>query len=412
MNASSTLMQITANSKKSFTVKLRLESIAGVFLAGLTWLNPFMAQAVPRVPTEGFEVLERLPMRPGDTTARELADLRSKVEIASHVTPPDPEPAALLAQRYFDLAMARGDPRYVGYADAVVRPYANTHSASLLGVRGQLLQYRHLFDEALKEFDAALQADPQFASAHAWRGAIYLVQAKYRAADEECQALQRLARPALFGACKGLVLAYGGELDKGHAALQAALQISQDKGNRLWLLTRLGEVSAWRGQPARAEQYFRDALSLGLDDGYLLAAWTDFLLDHKRPAEVVKWLAPWEASDSLLLRLALAETQLKLASAQAHVQALDDRFAAAKLRGDTTHRAEEARFQLQLKNNAALAVTLAAANYQVQKEPRDARVLLEAAVAAHDPAAAQAARDWLQSSRFEDPYVRQLGAQR
>ena len=104
--------------------------------------------------------------------------------------------------------------------------------------------------------------------------------------------------------------------------------------------------------------------------------------------EVVKLLAPWEASDPLLLRLAEAETLLQLPTAQAHVQALDDRFAAAKLRGDTTHRAEEARFQLRLLSNSALAVQLATANYQVQKEPRDLLVLLESALAARDTAAA------------------------
>ena len=91
--------------------------------------------------------------------------------------------------------------------------------------------------------------------------------------------------------------------------------------------------------------------------------------------------------------------------------ALDDRFAAAKLRGDTTHRAEEARFQLRLRKNAALAVQLASANYQVQKEPRDLRMLLEAALAAKDTAAAQPGRDWLQSTGFEDARIRALAAQ-
>ena len=133
-------------------------------------------------------------------------------------------------------------------------------------------------------------------------------------------------------------------MEAGSAALQRALDETRDAGNRLWLLTRLGEVAAWRGQPEEAEKHYRAALALGIDDGYLLAAWSDFLLDRQRPAEVVKWLAGWEASDGLLLRLALAETALKLPAAKAHVQALADRFAAAKVRGDTTHRAEEARY--------------------------------------------------------------------
>jgi tetratricopeptide (TPR) repeat protein len=370
---------------------------------------PLNVCAAPRVPAQDSEVLERLPLRAVDPTARELADLRAAVNNAAKIDPTDPSAATLLAQRYFDLALSRGDPRYVGYADAAIQPFAQSNSAPLLVMRGQLLQYRHGFDAALQNFAAALQADPQFALAHAWRGAIFLVQADYVAAQKECDALQRLGRTTLTGACVGLLKAYTGQMSGAEDVLQAALKQSPSTENRLWLLTRLGEVAAWRGHPERAEKYYREALALDLDDGYLLAAWADFLLDQNRPADVVKWLAKWESSDGLLLRLALAETVLKQSAAAAHVQALDDRFAAAKQRGDTTHRAEEARFQLALKGNPQLAVQLASANYQIQREPRDARVLLQAALAAKDSKAAKPVQDWLQSSGFEGLQLRQLG---
>jgi len=375
-----------------------------------TCLSPLDLRAAPRLPTDPAEVLERLPMRPGDATARELAGLRAAVTRAAKEVPADPLPATHLAGRYYDLATARGDPRYIGYADAVMAPFARSQDPAVLTVRGQLRQYRHDFDGALADFAGALRADPQFALAHAWRGAIYLVQADYAAARAECDALLALDRATLYGGCIGLLRAYSGQMEAGAAALQRALDETQDPGNRLWLLTRLGEVAAWRGQPDKAEKYFRAALALGIDDGYLLAAWSDFLLDQQRPAEVVKWLASWEASDGLLLRLALAETALALPAAKAHAQALADRFAAAKVRGDTTHRAEEARYQLHLAGNAAAALTVAAANYQVQREPRDARVLLEAAIAAKDAGAAQPVRDWLQASGFEDAHLRKLGS--
>jgi tetratricopeptide (TPR) repeat protein len=390
--------------------------VIGVFLPPLAvlavtvaCLAPAHLQAAPRLPTDPAEVLERLPMRPADATARELAGLRAAVTRAATEAPDDPLPAARLAGRYYELAVARGDPRYIGYADAVLAPFARNRTAAVLAVRGQLRQYRHDFDGALQDFAAALEADPQFASAHAWRGAIYLVQANYAAAKSECDALLALDRATLYGGCIGLVLAYGGRMEAGYAALQRALDETRDAGNRLWLLTRLGEVAAWRGQPEAAERHYRAALALGIDDGYLLAAWSDFLLDRQRPAEVVKWLAGWEASDGLLLRLALAETALRQPAAKTYVQALADRFAAAKVRGDTTHRAEEARYLMHLAGDPAAALAVAAANYRVQREPRDARVLLEAAIAARNAGAAQPARDWLRSSGFEDAHLRQLG---
>ena len=365
------------------------------------------AQAAPYTPVDDSEVIERLPFRAGDSDARDLSDLRAAVASA----PSDQAASVKLAQKYFDLAMARGDPRFIGYADAIVNRFSTPLSAQLLLVRGTLRQYRHDFAAALEDYAAALELDSDLAGAHAWRGAIFLVQADYVNAGKECEALQGLQRPVLSGGCAGLSLAYTGHLDKAYKTLYQALGASRDEGHRLWLHTRLGEVAAWQGQFARAERHYRDALAIGRDDGYLLAAWSDFLLDRGRAAEVVDLLAAWVSSDGLLLRLTEAETLLKLPSSMAHRQALDDRYAAARLRGDTTHRAEEARFHLRLKGDAKLAVALATENYRVQKEPRDARILLEAAVAAQDPGAARAVLDWLQTSGFEDALLRQLGEQ-
>ncbi len=391
-------------------MNMNSRSIQRSFCAVLAFSGALLAlpaQPAPRTPVDDATVIEKLPFRAKDSHAKELEALRAIARKA----PDDPTAAAALALAYFEMAQARGDPRYVGYADAVVKQFDQPMSADLLVLRGMLHQYRHDFDEALVDFAAALALEPDRASAHAWRGAIYLVQAKYDNARQECGALLQLHRPVLHGGCIGLVQAYTGQLRSAYATLQQALALARHDDQRLWLLTRLGEVSAWLGQNARAERHYRDALALGRDDGYLLAAWTDFLLENKRPAEVVKLLAAWEASDPLLLRLAEAETLLQIGAAKAHVQALDDRFAAAKLRGDTTHRAEEARFQLRLRKNATLAVQLAATNYKVQKEPRDLRVLLEAALAASDSDAAKPARDWLQSTGFEDERMRKLAAQ-
>jgi hypothetical protein len=110
-----------------------------------------------------------------------------------------------------------------------------------------------------------------------------------------------------------------------------------------------------------------------------------------------------------LLRLTQAEAALRLPAAEKHMRMLADRYAAARARGDTTHRAEEARFELHLRKDPVTATQLARENYTVQREPRDARVLLEAALAAKDSASARAALDWLRSSGFEDTRLRQLG---
>lgn len=385
--------------------QLLLARLLVMLLVMLAALRAPIADAAPRKPSDDAEVLERLPAARADAGTRELIALRAAMVAAAG----DPLPVARLAQRYFDLAMARGDPRYVGYAEAVIAGFPEPLPARLLSIRGMLRQYRHAFSAALDDFAAALVLDPQLAEAHAWRAAIFLVQADYPAAHKECAALQQLGKDILHGSCLGLVQAYGGQLEAGYRTLQRALENSHDPDNRLWLLTRLGEIAAWRGQAALAERHYRDALSIGRDDGYLLAAWSDFLLDQGRPAEVLDELAGWESSDTLLLRLAEASALAKSADAGRLAQTLDERFAAARERGDRSHLAEEARCALRLRGDAQRAVQLALENYAEQREPRDARIVLEAAIAAGDPAAAQGVRNWLRSSGFEDRRLRDLG---
>ena len=175
---------------------------------------------------------------------------------------------------------------------------------------------------------------------------------------------------------------------------------------RLWVLTRLAEMSLRQGDVKQAEEHFRAALALNVRDQFLLAAYADFLLDQGRPAEVIALLRDWVRSDILLLRLALAEKALDAPAAKEHIQALKARFDAAALRGDKLHQQEEARFNLYLLGQKQKALALAQENWKLQREPRDARILLEAALAMKDPEVAQEALDWLERSGHEDPLLR------
>jgi hypothetical protein len=64
---------------------------------------------------------------------------------------------------------------------------------------------------------------------------------------------------------------------------------------------------------------------------------------------------------------------------------------------------------LQLRRDIGAALALAQANYEVQREPRDARILLEAALAAGQRAPAQKVEAWSKSSGFQGaPLIQQL----
>ena len=66
------------------------------------------------------------------------------------------------------------------------------------------------------------------------------------------------------------------------------------------------------------------------------------------------------------------------------------------------HRREEARFRLDVQGDASAAVALARANWSVQREPADLRILIEAARAADDAGALAMAAAWIAVNRLED----------
>jgi hypothetical protein len=381
------------------------------FAAGLLFIASAMACAAPNTPNDDTLVLERLPVRAGDPVAAEMRALRT----AAQSNPADPGAAARLARRYFDLASAEGDPRYVGYAEAAVRrwPEAAGTPAEILVLRGMLRQYRHDFPRGMADFDLALQADPANVEARAWRAAIFMVQADYAAARDECDRLAEHATVLHATACFTYVDATTGKAKAAYAQLAAALarRSDVDPEFRLWIETRLAEM-AWRTDDrAAAERHFRAALALGVNDNFLLAAFADFLLEQGRAAEVVPLLKAWERSDTLLLRLALASHALRLPEAERQARVLGERFADAALRGERLHLQEEARFLLELNRDPRAAIAAAAENYRTQREPRDALILMESALAARQPAAAAPALHWLESSGFESARIRRVAVQ-
>jgi len=389
---------------------MNVHGLLGPALLGTALAIPNWAAAAPYLPKDDAVVLETLPGRPNDPAAAELRQLRA----AAAAAPMDAQAAARVARRYFDLAIAEGDPRYVGYAAAALRrwPESAAVPAEVLVLHGMLRQYRHDFARAMHDFDLALTAEPGNTEARAWRAAILMVQADYAGARRECELLAPHTTELHATACAAYVAATTGQARAAYDRLSRALaQRSElDPGFEVWIQTRLAEM-AWRtGDFAVAERHFRRGLALGIADNFLLAAYADLLLERGRAAEVVALLKNWVRSDTLLLRLALAARRLNLADGDKYVRALGERFADAALRGEKLHLQEEARFLLDLKGDARAALAAASENYRSQREPRDALILLEAALAARDPAAGAPALQWLESSGYEDKRVREAAA--
>ncbi|MBL8347311.1 MAG: hypothetical protein JNN03_17860 [Rubrivivax sp.] len=392
------------------TVSATLRLLALVFFS----VCSAAATAQPRTPALDNEVLERVPARANDPDARTLAALRA----AWRRDPADAEASAALARYCLGRFSTDGDPRHLGCAQAALGHWwaQPDPPPAMRTLRAVVLQYSHRFEAALADLDAVLRADPLAHEAWLWRAAILMVQARHAEARQACEQVAALTTPLSAIGCRAQVDAVTGEAAAAVKALREGLTQHARPGiasdaERVWVLTRLAETEERRGQPQAAEAAYREALAIDARDFYLQAAYADFLLDHDRPAEVKTLLAGRERVDVLLLRLAIATHRLREPAATQHRRELAARFDAARRLGDALHEKEEARFLLELQGDARRALELARRNFALQREPADTRVLLEAALAARDKAAAEPALAWLAATRIEAPRLQALAEQ-
>ena len=374
----------------------------------LTLTVSHLSRAAPFIPTDDAQVLESLRTKAADPTLHQLRQLRNRLAD----NPNDLERATQLAQRYIEYGRAEGDPRYYGYAQAALKPWwdlSNPPVAALL-LRATLRQARHDFNGALGDLSAILNSNPDNAQAWLTQALLQQVQADYPAAKKSCLNLLRLSPELIATSCISLVSSLSGQAEKSYQLLRRVyLQNAEASADqRLWVLTLLAEMAVRLGHDQAAEQHFKQALALGLRDIYLLAAYSDFLLDQGRAQEAVTLLQDESRADALLLRLALAEKILRTPTLAGHVDALRARFAASAARADSVHQREEARYTLHLLEQPKAALLLAEKNWGVQREPDDARILLEAAFAAGDIKAAQPVLDWMSRNNVEDKRLTQL----
>jgi len=353
-----------------------------------------------------------LPFAPNDPVLGRLRALNNQL-----TRKPDNLPLALLvAQGYLEVGRVTGDPRYAGYAQAALAPWWDFEQApqEVLVLRATVRQRMHQFDVALADLATVLNTNPRNVQARLIRATVLQVQGVYDEARAECRALQDLTEELVWAACLANVNAATGKLRESYQQLRSvfARYPVAETGVRSWVLTSLAEMAARAGMAREAEAHFRAALALDAADYYVLGAYADFLLDNDRPEQVLPLLRDKTAADPLLLRYALALQAQHSKELLTQVEQLLDRFAASRLRGDRVHLREEARFTLHLLNAPQAALTLAQANWQVQKEPADVLILLEAAIATDDSAAVDGVREWLKNSRLEDVELQRVIAPR
>ena len=360
-----------------------------------------IGRADPFVPADDAQVLESgLPTV--DPRMRELRRLAAELAAA-----PDNLPLAMrLAGRQLAMGMAEADPRFVGYAQATLAHWWSDASASpaLRVLRARIMQARHEFAAAAAELHAALADEPDSAEALLALATGDEVLGKLSEAGEACARLSAVQPGAVAVACTASIASLTGHGEDAFARLSDAIARlpTRDRGQLLWAMTILGEIAIRRGDAAAAEQALDGALRLDSRNIYALTVYADFLLDQDRAADVMRLLSGFERVDALYLRLALAARALDQPKAAAYRDDLRARFDAAQRQGDLLHLRDASRFYLEIAHEPGRALDYARQNWEGHKTPDDARALVAAAAACHDPIAAQPVIDWIAVTHLED----------
>ncbi len=362
--------------------------------------------AVPYQPKSEDEIVEVLPARGAHWFEIKALQNRLKAD------PYDLSNNLTLVKRYIELGRAESDPRYFGYAEAVLAPWLSNGSpkAEVLTLRATLFQNRHDFPAALNDLNQALNLQPRLPQAWLTRALILEVQGHYAEALNSCLQFSQLDHSLKSKVCLNSTLSLSGQLEPAFNRLSQALDNAENEAlpDKQWALITLAEMAERKEDPDAADRLYQQSLKLLPSNGYLLATYADFLHSQQRYAEVVDLLKDETRADGLLLRLTLAEQKLNLPQTPSHIDSLAARFAASRMRGDTTHQADEARFRLHLSNEPEAALILAKNNWAIQREPRDAKILLEAAVSVHAWQEAADALRFIAESQLQDARLQPL----
>lgn len=365
--------------------------------------------AEPFRPSGDSTVVETLRTRPLTSEDRVLRGLRQRQQ----QDPKDFSVAVDLVRVLIQRSRAEADPRFLAQGMAVLSPWldqADTPTDAWV-LRATLRQSLHEFDAAMQDLDKALARDPKHVQAWLTKATLHTVRGEQDPARKACLMLAQFADPLTSTTAIAQLGSVTGNAKSSMALLEQALQRSTESprppsvDQLVWARTLLAETAARIGQVESARKHFQSAQALAPEDPYLLGAYADFLLDQGQSDAVIDLLYKYSRVDALLLRVAEAGARrepMDESVVRSQVRDLAARFDAARRRGDTVHRREEARFRLRLCADAPGALQLALDNWKVQREPADARILLEAANAAGDKNALNLIESWLQITRLED----------
>ena len=327
----------------------------------------------------------------------------------TRAAPDDPGAAKRAARGLIDEGRAAGDARLVGAGLGILRPALVRNDPEALALAATARQYQHDFTGALALLDEAIGLAPNDAGSIIMRATIRTVLGEFDRAQDDCRRLAALRRIDLALLCQASALALSAEAPAVYARLEGILALGGVFSPDLepYAIGLLGEIAMLQGWTNVARGHFATALARDPGAVRVRMMLADSLLADGDYRDAMAALDGAPDVDGVLLRRAIAATGFgDDTAAQAARAELDRRFRLNLDLGLGAHAREEARYFLEVAPDAALALTRAQVNWSLQHELEDAQLLLDAAAAAGEPAAAAPVLAWIDEAAVSVPTLR------
>jgi tetratricopeptide (TPR) repeat protein len=329
--------------------------------------------------------------------------------------------ALAYARAVFTLGFNEGDLRWFGSAKAALMPWWQAPDLPADGffMRGLVKQGFHDFDGGLQDIQQAIALNPERAEFWSWRFALHLLQANMSAARQDAEDIAQRFGPQEGQIYRAVLLYRTGQALAAVQWLNASIRSAsaQDAASQVWIGFHLGEAHRVAKQPDRAIAVWQRLLQAHPESHLLRLSLAD-LLNQQGQFQQAKAVATANSakvnanlSDALLMQALLASRGLKAPDEAALAQQMAARLQSQALRQESLIERPKLIYQIAYGQDLAAGLALSIENWQLQKEPPDAVLFAQAALALQQARAAAPVVQWAETTAYTDPQLAPLIAQ-
>ncbi|MEY4756740.1 MAG: hypothetical protein RJA34_1638 [Pseudomonadota bacterium] len=323
------------------------------------------------------------------------------------------------ARAVFITGLTEGDLRWFGSAKAAMTPWwlAKELPADAYFLRGLIKQGFHDFRAGLEDINLAIAREPGRPEFWSWRFALHLLLADMAAAQQDAQEMARLFGEQEASVYRAILLYRGGQAKAAITSLEG-LRIAPDfqgASSQEWLGFHLGEAYRVAGQAEQAITLWKKQLQTSPRSHLLRLSLADVLNQqgrHREARQIATMSGPSDSTtDALLMQTLLASRGLKDGDEVRLASLFEARMKSQALRQESLIERPKLVYLISYGKDLTAGLALSIENWKLQKEPADAVLFAQAALALQQPRAAEPVVAWANETRYTDPQLSPLLAQ-